>query len=68
MANHKVLHGIIATGFRVGGIESSKELNVCILSLTAESMGIVRKEVPATSMAEFILVGFYSLGENYGPC
>ena len=50
----------------MGGIEFSKQLDVCIFSLKAEPMGIIREEVRRMGTAEFVLMGFNALCDHNG--
>jgi len=68
MARREVLYRIIAGGFRVGGVESPKKLNVCILALEAKPVTVVGKEVGTTGRTEFVLVLFNALGNDNTVC
>ena len=50
-----------------GGIELSKEQDICVFSLVAEPMGVIWKEVGTMSPAEFVLMSLNALGDHNGP-
>jgi hypothetical protein len=66
MAPPEVFYRFVADRLWVGNMELSKELDIAIFPLKAESARIVRKKIGATFLAEMILVGFYMLGKDDG--
>ena len=52
----------------MGGLVLSEKGNVAVFALKAKPMGIVRKHIGATGLAEIILIGFYVLGKDNGLC
>jgi hypothetical protein len=68
VAQLKVVYRFIAAGFRVGGVEFSKKTNVGNLSLKAEPIRVIGKEVGTTGTAKPVLVGFDTLGNDNRVC
>ncbi len=52
----------------MGSQEFSKELNIPVFSLKAESIGIIGKDVGTMSLTIRVLVGFNTLGDDCCAC
>jgi hypothetical protein len=67
MTNLEILDRFVAYGFWMWGIEFSEELDVCVFSLKAKPVGIIRKDMGTIGAAEFELVGLDTLGDDNSP-
>ena len=54
MARVKVFYRFIAQGLGVGGMELSEELDVSVLTLKAESVCVIGKNVGTTGEAKLV--------------